>query len=160
MVLRAGKPAVLDADAISIFEGSSALLFEAVKGTVVMTPHEGEFARVFPDIQGGRLFRARAAAARSGCVVLLKGYDTVIAAPDGRVAINTNAPADWATAGAGDVLSGIIAALLSQGVPPFEAACAGAWIHAESAAAFGPGLIPEDLIAGIPAVLSALRPIV
>jgi len=158
MVLRAGKPAVLDADAISVFEGSSALLFEAVKGTVVMTPHEGEFARVFPDIQGGRLFRTRAAAARSGCVVLLKGYDTVIAAPDGRVAINTNAPTDLATAGAGDVLSGIITALLAQGVAPFEAACAGAWMHAESAAAFGPGLIPEDLIAGIPAVLSALRP--
>jgi hydroxyethylthiazole kinase-like uncharacterized protein yjeF len=157
MVLRTGKPVVLDADAISIFEGASALLFQAVKGAVVLTPHEGEFARVFPDLQGGRLFRARAAAARSGCVVLLKGYDTVIASPDGRVAINSNAPADLATAGAGDVLSGIITALLSHGVPPFEAACAGAWIHAASAEAFGPGLIPEDLIAGIPAVLSALR---
>lgn len=157
MVLRAGKPAVLDADAISIFEGASELLFEAVKGAVVLTPHEGEFARIFPDIKGGRLFRTRAAAARSGCVVLLKGYDTVIAAPDGRVAINSNAPADLATAGAGDVLSGIITALLSQGMPPFEAACAGAWIHAQSASAFGPGLIPEDLIAGIPAVLSTLR---
>ncbi|RVU39282.1 NAD(P)H-hydrate dehydratase [Hwanghaeella grinnelliae] len=157
MVLRTGKPAVVDADAISIFEGSSELLFESVNGPVVMTPHEGEFARVFPDLQGGRLFRARAAAARSGCIVLLKGYDTVIAAPDGRVAINANAPADLATAGAGDVLSGIIVALLSQGLPPFEAACAGAWIHAESAMAFGPGLIPEDVIAGIPAVLSTLK---
>lgn len=157
MVLRTGKPAVIDADAISIFEESADLLFDAVKGAAVLTPHEGEFARLFPDLRGGRVFRARAAAARSGCVVLLKGFDTVVAAPDGRVAINTNAPPDLATAGAGDVLSGIIVALLAQGVPAFEAACAGAWIHAESAAAFGPGLIPEDITAGLPAVLRLLK---
>ncbi|WP_425404780.1 NAD(P)H-hydrate dehydratase [Hwanghaeella sp.] len=157
MILRTGKPTVVDADAISIFEGAPELLFDSVKGSVVLTPHEGEFARLFPDLQGGRVFRARAAAVRSNCVILLKGYDTTIAAPDGRVAINTNAPADLATAGAGDVLSGIIVALLSQGIPAFEAACAGAWIHAESAAMFGPGLIPEDITAGLPAVLRKLK---
>lgn len=157
MILRAGKPAVIDADAISIFEGAPELLFDSVKGPAVLTPHEGEFARLFPDLRGGRVFRARAAAARSRCVVLLKGFDTVIAAPDGRVAINSNAPADLATAGAGDVLSGIIVALLSQGLPAFEAAAAGAWMHAQSAAAFGPGLIPEDITAGIPAVLRDLK---
>ena len=157
MILRAGKPAVIDADAISIFEGAPELLFDSVKGPAVLTPHEGEFARLFPDLRGGRVFRARAAAARSRCVVLLKGFDTVIAAPDGRVAINSNAPADLATAGAGDVLSGIIVAFLSQGLPAFEAAAAGAWMHAQSAAAFGPGLIPEDITAGIPAVLRDLK---
>ncbi len=157
MILRTGKPAVIDADAISIYEGAPELLFDSVRGAVVLTPHEGEFSRLFPDLRGGRLFRARAAAARSGCVVLLKGFDTTIAAPDGRVVINTNAPADLATAGAGDVLSGIIVALLSHGMPAFEAACAAAWIHAQSAVAFGPGLIPEDITAGIPAVLRDLK---
>lgn len=157
MILRAGKPAVIDADAISIFEGAPDLMFQCIKAPVVLTPHEGEFSRLFPDLRGGRLFRARAAAARSGAVVLLKGYDTVIAAPDGRAVINANATADLATAGAGDVLSGIIVALLAQGIPAFEAACAGAWMHAESGARFGPGLVPEDITAGLPAILAVLR---
>ena len=157
MVLRSGKPAVLDADALSVFEGTPDLLHASVSGPTVMTPHEGEFSRVFPDIAGGRLIRARAAAARSGCVVLLKGYDTTIAAPDGRLSVNTNATPDLATAGAGDVLAGIIVSLMAQGVPAFEAACAGAWLHAAAGAAFGPGLIAEDLIDGIPGVMRALK---
>lgn len=153
---RTGKPLVLDADAISIFEGDGGLLFPALSGDTVLTPHEGEFARLFPDLTGGRLFRVRAAAARSGAVVLLKGNDTVIAAPDGRLAINANASPYLATAGAGDVLAGLIVGLMAQGVPAFEAAAAGAWMHGEAGSAFGPGLIAEDVIDGIPAVLRRL----
>lgn len=157
MVLRSGKPAVLDADALSVFEGAPELLHGSVTGPAVLTPHEGEFSRMFPDLTGGRLIRVRAAAARSGGVVLLKGYDTTIAAPDGRLAVTTNATPDLATAGAGDVLAGIIVGLLAQGTPAFEAACAGAWIHGAAGAAFGPGLIAEDLVGGIPAVLRLLK---
>ena len=157
MILRTGKPTVLDADALSIFEGAPELLHNSVRGPAVITPHEGEFSRLFPDITGGRLIRARAAAARSNCVVLLKGYDTTIASPDGRIAINANAPADLATAGAGDVLAGIIVSLLAQGVPVFEATCAATWMHSEAATKFGPGLIAEDIIDLLPSVLRDLR---
>ncbi len=156
-VLGTGIACVLDADALSVFENGAELLFERIQAPCILTPHDGEFDRLFPDIAGDRLTRARAAAARSGAVVLLKGYDTVVAAPDGRAAINANAPADLATAGSGDVLSGIALGLVAQGMPPFEAAAAAAWIHGATAGRHGPGLIAEDLIAGMPGTLAGLR---
>lgn len=164
MVLRAGRKLVLDADGISAFAGRPEALFETVSadGAVpaVLTPHDGEFKRLFPDLAPTRskIERARAAAERSGAVIVLKGPDTVIAAPDGRAAINANAPSNLATAGSGDVLSGLVAAQLANGVPAFEAACAAIWIHAEAASGFGPGLIAEDLPGLVPRALAALQP--
>lgn len=152
--LRAGKTGVLDADFFSCFSGELPVLrLAGLNQTWVLTPHEGEFARLFGTLPGSRLDRVRRAAAESGAVILLKGPDTLIAHPDGRVRINHGAPPDLATAGSGDVLSGLILALLAQGMDPFDAASAGAWLHGAAGLHCGRGLIAEDLPEAIPVVL-------
>ncbi len=167
-----GKRAtVLDADALSAFAADPGPLFAAAHPGVVMTPHFGEFRTLFPDLAeplgepGGdalplRARAAQAAAERAGAVILLKGAETVVAAPGGRVAAHaaTGArAAPWlATAGSGDVLAGVITGLMARGLEPFEAACTGAWLHVEAARSFGPGLIAEDLPEEVPKVFRAL----
>ena len=158
-MLKSGRACVLDADALSAFEDDSDVLFRAITGPCVLTPHEGEFTRLFAglvDVRGDKLSRVRAAAQRSGAVVVLKGSDTVIAAPDGRTIVNANAPPTLATAGAGDVLAGMVLGLLAQGMEPFLAAAAAVWMHGAAAAQFGPGLLAEDLPDRLPAVFRRL----
>lgn len=162
---------MLDADALTILSQHSNL-FAALHEGCVLTPHAGEFARLFPDIAEklaapanrgpaySKVDATREAAARAGCVVLYKGPDTVIAGPDGRCAINAavyDRAAPWlATAGSGDVLAGFITGLLARGFSPFDAACTGAWLHVECARSFGPGLIAEDLPEELPKVFRSL----
>lgn len=154
--LATGRSVVLDADGITSFAEEPSALFNAIKGSCVLTPHEGEFARLFK-CKGSRLERARAAAAESHAVVLLKGADSVIAAPDGRAVINVNAPPQLATGGSGDVLTGLIAGLIAQGLDAFDSACAAAWLHGEAAGMFGLGLIAEDLAEMLPDILQQLN---
>jgi hydroxyethylthiazole kinase-like uncharacterized protein yjeF len=156
---RTGAALILDADAITVFRDDPEELFSLLDRDDVLTPHVGEFERLFPGLLAGsaeRIVAARTAAERAGAVVLLKGADTVIAAPDGRCAVNGNGSSWLATAGSGDVLAGFIGGLVAQGMESFEAACAGAWIHAEAADLHGPGLIAEDLPGLAPAVLRRL----
>jgi NAD(P)H-hydrate epimerase len=153
--LDAAKATVIDADAITAFAEAPAELFGRLTGQCLLTPHAGEFKRLF-GIEGDRLSQARAAAGRAGAIVLLKGPDTVIAQPDGVAAINGNAPPWLATAGAGDVLAGLALGLIAQGMPTFHAAAAAAWLHGEVATRFGHGLIAEDIAEVLPGVLRDL----
>lgn len=156
---------VLDADALTVFEATPDRLFDAIhraRRPVVLTPHEGEFRRLFgvvpdPAPRDDKIGATRAAAVRSGAVVLFKGADTVVAAPDGQVSVNTVAPPSLATGGSGDVLSGLIAGLLGQGMPAWEAASAAAWVHGMAAVLHGPGLVADDLPEAVPAVLRRLQ---
>ncbi len=148
---------VLDADAItqaSRHQDEAFSLIKARTAGVVLTPHDGEFARLFPDIEGSKLDRARSSAERSGAIVLLKGADTVIAHPDGRAVINENATAALATAGSGDVLAGIIGGLMATGCPAFEAAALGAWMHGEAGRIAGIGSIADEIVASLREVLA------
>jgi len=157
--LEARRAVLLDADGITAWAGAAEDLAARIAAPTVLTPHDGEFRRLFPDLDpaaAGKPAAARAAATRLGAVVLLKGGDTVIAAPDGRTLITTNAPPTLAIAGSGDVLSGLIGGLLARGVPAFEAAAAGAWIHGEAGRAAGPSVLAEDLIVRIGPVVEAV----
>ncbi|MHB2165882.1 NAD(P)H-hydrate dehydratase [Alsobacter sp. R-9] len=165
--LAAGRHLVIDADALTSFAGEAAALASlvapaAARGqSVVLTPHDGEFRNLFRGIAevldpDSKLERARAAARLTSAVVVLKGPDTVVAAPDGRAAINANGSPFLATAGSGDVLAGLVGGLLAQGLPAFDAACAGVWIHGAAGSALGAGLIAEDLPQAVPGVLREL----
>lgn len=148
-------PVVLDADAITAFQDDVRVLTNYLHDNCVLTPHEGEFKRLF-NLTEDRMLNAQQAAKESGAVIVLKGSETIIAAPDGRTVINDNAPPTLATAGSGDVLAGMIAGLIAQGMPAFEASAAAVWMHGEAANLFGLGLIAEDLPDQLPKVLQTL----
>ena len=159
VALKSGAAVVLDADALTSYRDDPEALFNRLHDRCVLTPHAGEFERLFSGLlaeAADKVAAVRAAAARAGAVVLLKGGDTVIAAPGGKAAINANAPPTLATAGAGDVLAGFIAGLLAQNLPAFEAAACATWLHGAAADRFGPGLIAEDLPEILPEILAFL----
>jgi hydroxyethylthiazole kinase-like uncharacterized protein yjeF len=159
-ILATEAAVTLDADALTSFAGDPAQLFRLLREPAVLTPHEGEFERIFKGVLAkseNRIEAARVASATAGCAVLLKGPDTVIARPDGLATVNTHAPPALATAGSGDVLAGFIGGLMAQGLDSFRAASAAVWLHGEAAFRFGPGLIAEDLPEMLPAALRALR---
>jgi len=160
-VLGSHAATVLDADGLTSFEDDPSVLFEQIQyreAPAILTPHDGEFARIFPDLteEPSKLERARAAAERSGAVIVLKGPDTVIAAPNGVAGLVENAPPWLATAGTGDVLAGIITGLLAQGMDALDAAMAGVWIHGETAREIGPGMIAEDMSETLPEIIKRL----
>jgi ADP-dependent NAD(P)H-hydrate dehydratase / NAD(P)H-hydrate epimerase len=160
-VLASDATAVMDAEGLTAFSETPAELFNQIKtrnAPVIITPHEGEFKRVFPELDSGKskLERARRAAEISGAVVILKGADTVVAAPDSLASVSENAPPWLATAGSGDVLAGLVTGLLAQGMAAFDAAAAAVWIHGELGHAFGPGLIADDMPDLVPGVLQRL----
>lgn len=157
-VLEASSRAVLDADALTVFERRPSGLFGRLRPNDILTPHEGEFERLFPGILAryGREQAALEASNKAGSVILLKGPQSLVAAPDGRICKQESAPAWLATAGSGDTLAGLLGGLMAQGMDTFLAACAGVWIHAEAGRLFGPGLTADDLEAVIPEVLRSL----
>ena len=151
---------VLDADALTIFGDDPDALFRQLRPTDILTPHEGEFSRLFGDLlatSDNKVQATRAAAVKAGCIILLKGADTVIAQPDGNALVNTHATRWLATAGSGDVLAGIIAGFMAQGVDTFVAAAIGCWLHGEAGRRVGAGLIAEDIELQLPIILSALH---
>jgi hydroxyethylthiazole kinase-like uncharacterized protein yjeF len=152
LALTSKAPKVIDADGIALLGDPKRL-----KGQdAIITPHEGEFEKLFGKVAGSKAERAREAAKRSGAVVVFKGPDTLVAAPDGRLAFAPPAPAWLATAGTGDVLAGIAAAMRARGLEPFEAACAAVWVHGRAAEAAGPSMIADDLAQAIPQALALL----
>lgn len=156
-VLACETPVVIDADALNLIARLGADRLHHAKATPILTPHAGEFARLFPNRGGSKVEQARAAAAETGAVIVFKGPDTVVAAPDGRAAIAPPAPAWLSTAGTGDVLSGIIAAMRARGLGAFEAGCAGVWLHGRAAERAGPVLIADDLLAPLPDLVAECR---
>ncbi len=154
--LRAKKKTVLDADALNSFAENSGTLFHHIKSPVILTPHEGEFARLFPDLKGEKVVQAQKAAGLSGAIVVFKGNQTVIAAPDGKTMVSNHSTLFLATAGTGDVLAGMILGLVAQGMEMFDAACAATWMHGEAARQFGPGLTAEDIEGLLAAVMARL----
>lgn len=164
--LASRRPTVIDADALTLLAAHPAL-FSALHAACVLTPHHGEFARLFPDLAreasaglSAKCAATRQAAQRAGCIILYKGAETIIATPEGQTAIHSatgSHAAPWlATAGSGDVLAGMITGILARGLMPFDAACIGTWLHAEAARQFGPGLIAEDLPETLPSVFRSL----
>ena len=157
--LHAKAAVVLDADALTSFAGDQARLFSAIgakQAPVVLTPHEGEFRKLFGELEGSKPERTLEAARRSGAVVVYKGPDTLVAAPDGRLGFSPRAHPWLASAGTGDVLAGLIAAMRARGLPAFEAACAGVWLQGRAADIAGPQLIADDLAAAIPTAIASL----
>ena len=145
---------VLDAGALRVLGAAGLTALAGRAETPILTPHEGEFRTLFGDGKGGKVQRALEAAARANAVIVYKGADTVVAAPDGRAAIGPPAPAWLASAGTGDVLAGIAAAMRAGGMEAFDAACASVWLHGRAAALAGPWLIADDLLASLPAALT------